>query len=173
MTEAIVKVVSGSGPFGHYPDRSLGLILNQMCDEGIPLTKVETCTGSSTPGGGQITGSIHGEFRWLGNTNLPLFHWELKAYRDVHRAVHYPEGIRPVFRLQLDPDHSKPMLRIEGNLLTESLYDHLKAKFFDKRIDQVLEFNVIKIKLLLVDSQEALQFVQELNDHFVYKDLDG
>lgn len=120
-----------SGPFGSYPHRSLGGVLNAAAGtEGVPLTKVEAFQlGSEDATIGRISydGKRVAQYRWFDDLPQPLFRWidpDFGIFNQHKLIVEEGGKKRCEFRLTLSAHHTAA-LEVSGELSTPALHQFL------------------------------------------------
>lgn len=161
-----------SGPFGNYTGRCIGTILNAMSrDENIPLHYCESVTvGLNEIKLGRLT---FGEYRWLGDTDKPIFEWQTAIYNQ-HSKIITHSGLKPKLRIQLYQRNPALVLRGE-NFVTKSLYDFIKSDTFKNSEAYVNSkpllayFSLGELMVIYFnDLNNAQQLVDYINNNFMY-----
>jgi hypothetical protein len=162
-----------SGPFGNYPAKSGGGILNALCNERVPLNIVErlTINGDGTLNDGTVQFARYKHFNGI---DKPLFFFANDAYARQN-AMWHDVGNKKVLRPNLKLCmylHGNASLVLykprDGSVFTEELYDFING-FIGANISHINESSPEWVKQnheMYKIRKEAAAFFQGGSDGF-------
>lgn len=120
-----------SGPFGIYPLKSGGGVLNSLCAERVPLNTVERLTimGDGTLKDGEET---FARYKYFNGIDKPLFFFTKDNYARQDAMWHTVDDkkvLRPHLKLSLYLHDNASLVLYQprdGSVFTEELYDFIK-----------------------------------------------
>ena len=125
-----------NGPFGNYPVKGLGGVLNALCAEGVPLHVVESVTLGEKHGEYMLVKQGSDEFaryKYFEGIDLPLFYFQGKSYG--HQEVMWNDKDELVPKLKLSMYlHGTASLVVrvdrDGDVFTNELYQFISEIMF-------------------------------------------